>query len=93
MIDAKLSHSALTEQYWFRDFYKIMYNQKIMKLKLEILDKHINLYLKIHKFSSSFYGINNFVNLVILLEQQFSSATVSDSKIYIKSKMKSNLMN
>lgn len=56
-----------------------------MKLKLEVLVKFLY-------FLSSFGNINNFVNLVILLKSQFSSASISDSKIHIKSKAKLNMM-
>ena len=57
-----------------------------------MLDTYINLYLKFQNFLSSFGTTNNFVKLFILLKSQFSNAIVLDSKIYIKSKRRSNLM-
>ena len=74
------------------NFIKSDTHQKTMKLKMEILDTCINSYITFHNFSSSFSGTNKFMNLIALLESQFSSVLVSDSKIHIKLKTKSNLM-
>ena len=63
-----------------------------MKLKLGIPDTCINSYIKFQNVSSSFSSTNKFVNLIALLEWQFSSVLVLDSQIHIKLKTKSNLM-
>ena len=48
--------------------------------------------IKFQNVSSSFNSTNKFVNLIALLESQFSSVLVPISKIHIKLKTKSNLM-
>ena len=63
-----------------------------MKLKLGKLDTCINSYIKFKNFSSSFNSTNKFMNLIALLESQFSSVLVFNSKIHIKLKTKSNLI-
>ena len=63
-----------------------------MKLKLGILDTCINSYIKFQNVASSFNSTNKFINLIVLLESQFSSVLVSNSKIHIKLKIKSNLI-
>ena len=57
-------------------FIKSDTNQKLMKLNLAIANTCINVYIKCCNVLSSFDSVNNFVNLVILLESQFSSALV-----------------
>ena len=63
-----------------------------MKLKLGILDTCINSYIKSKNVSDSFNSTNKFMNPIALMESQFSSVLVFDSKIHIKLKTKSNLI-
>ena len=65
----------------YQIFIKLYINQKIMKLKLRILDTYINLYLKFQNILNSFGTTNNFVKYVIMLKLQFYSATMYVSKI------------